>query len=299
MFSANGGGKYGVHGSNFGQAYPKANKPPGPTPKLEVIGLAVEFAGGNGDRYLFPKHCILEHLPGAHCLIASFLVIRKPSKKAAVSTALVYAGNPKGKDAGKGDAPTPSATGQASISNMPGSNLSLAYSAGNLKNAIHQPVTIRITASSDSVFTAISRSVATLDEAKAVMEDVMVKTKRAEDVLLAMRLPRGDDLPEDATPAFSTALERRTSVLKSSGSGAASPVSASGRSKKVARHDEFCECCFTPIVAVVRSRPGYCQECEGLMRKSGQLKALERGLPLMDKRKTAGPQALALAYDDL
>ncbi|KAI0995072.1 hypothetical protein K3495_g13109 [Podosphaera aphanis] len=49
------------------------------TNKQETTGVALEFSGGNGDRYSFPKYSILEIPPGSNQVIASFLIIRKGS----------------------------------------------------------------------------------------------------------------------------------------------------------------------------------------------------------------------------
>ena len=42
----------------------------------DVQAIALEFQGGNGDRYLFPRYSILEYLPGNTQALASFLVTR-------------------------------------------------------------------------------------------------------------------------------------------------------------------------------------------------------------------------------
>lgn len=61
-------------------AQPQALRSKGPVPstKPDIINVVFEFAGGNGDRYQFPKHSILEYLPGGQ-VIASFLIVRKGS----------------------------------------------------------------------------------------------------------------------------------------------------------------------------------------------------------------------------
>ncbi|ROT35035.1 hypothetical protein SODALDRAFT_337688 [Sodiomyces alkalinus F11] len=56
------------------------SKGPPPAPKPDVSAIAFEFAGGNGDRYLFPKFSILEYLPGGQQVLASFLIVRKGSR---------------------------------------------------------------------------------------------------------------------------------------------------------------------------------------------------------------------------
>lgn len=61
------------------QAQPQALRSKGPLPsKPDITAVVFEFAGGNGDRYQFPRHSILEYLPGGQ-VIASFLIVRKGS----------------------------------------------------------------------------------------------------------------------------------------------------------------------------------------------------------------------------
>ena len=55
------------------------SKGPPPAPKPEISAIAVEFAGGNGDRYLFPKFSILEYRSPQQ-VVASFLIVRKSSQ---------------------------------------------------------------------------------------------------------------------------------------------------------------------------------------------------------------------------
>lgn len=59
---------------------PQALRSKGPLPpsKSDISGVVFEFAGGNGDRYLFPKFSILEFIPGNQ-VVASFLIVRKGS----------------------------------------------------------------------------------------------------------------------------------------------------------------------------------------------------------------------------
>lgn len=60
---------------------PQALRSKGPLPpsKSDISGVVFEFAGGNGDRYLFPKFSILEFIPGNQ-VVASFLIVRKGSR---------------------------------------------------------------------------------------------------------------------------------------------------------------------------------------------------------------------------
>lgn len=66
------------------------SKGPPPVVKPDVSAVVFEFAGGNGDRYLFPKFSIVQQVQtplGPHVL-ASFLIVRKGS-------ASEYGGDPK------------------------------------------------------------------------------------------------------------------------------------------------------------------------------------------------------------
>ncbi|KAH8816400.1 hypothetical protein F5884DRAFT_221152 [Xylogone sp. PMI_703] len=68
------------HPSPYSQPQPQALRSKGPLPsKPDITGIVFEFAGGNGDRYLFPKYSILEYLPQGQ-VIASFLIVRKGSQ---------------------------------------------------------------------------------------------------------------------------------------------------------------------------------------------------------------------------
>ncbi|RWA03369.1 hypothetical protein EKO27_g11736 [Xylaria grammica] len=57
----------------------RSKGPPPPT-KPDIAAIVLEFAGGNGDRYLFPKYSILEFTAGGTQVIASFLIVRRGSK---------------------------------------------------------------------------------------------------------------------------------------------------------------------------------------------------------------------------
>ncbi|KAI3390706.1 hypothetical protein diail_8803 [Diaporthe ilicicola] len=66
------------------------SKGPPPVVKPDVSAVVFEFSGGNGDRYLFPRFSIVEHVqtPSGPQVIASFLIVRKGS-------ASEYGGDPK------------------------------------------------------------------------------------------------------------------------------------------------------------------------------------------------------------
>jgi hypothetical protein len=60
----------------------RSKGPPPPPAKPDISAIVLEFAGGTGDRYLFPKFSLLEYVPVAsgQQVIASFLLVRKGSK---------------------------------------------------------------------------------------------------------------------------------------------------------------------------------------------------------------------------
>lgn len=133
------------------------SKGPPPVAKPEITAIVLEFAGGNGDRYMFPKFSIIEYVHGAHQAIASFLIVRKGSQ-------LEYGGDAK-----------------------------LDY---------YQPVTIRLSAPTGRHLEHLHRVVAPQDEVVRYMDDIMDNMTRAEYVVLAMRLPRGDPVAQEKdTPA--------------------------------------------------------------------------------------------------
>ena len=57
-----------------------APKPKSQSPSSQEIGgVAIDFAGGSGDRYLFPKYSILEYINGNKQVKVSFLSVRRGS----------------------------------------------------------------------------------------------------------------------------------------------------------------------------------------------------------------------------
>ncbi|KAI1184561.1 hypothetical protein F5B17DRAFT_442535 [Nemania serpens] len=130
----------------------RSKGPPPPT-KPDISAVVLEFAGGTGDRYLFPKYSILEFSAEGTQVVASFLIVRKGSK-------LEYGGD-----------------------------RALDY---------YQPITLRLQSTAPKVLENLARVVAPQDEVQRYMDDVMENMTRAEYVLLAMRLPRGEkEEPED------------------------------------------------------------------------------------------------------
>jgi len=134
------------------------SKGPPPPPKPDISAIVLEFAGGTGDRYLFPKFSILEYVPvpgagqgPAHQqpqqVIASFLIVRKGSKS--------------------------------------------EYPVADPELDFYQPVTARLYTNSGRQLENLARVVAPKEDVRRYMDDVMDKMTRAEYILLAMRLPRG------------------------------------------------------------------------------------------------------------
>ncbi|KAI1383956.1 uncharacterized protein F4822DRAFT_418120, partial [Hypoxylon trugodes] len=73
-----------AHASSSQQAL--RSKGPPPSTKPDISAIVLEFSGGTGDRYLFPKYSILEYINPTQ-VIASFLIVRKGSR-------LEYGGDP-------------------------------------------------------------------------------------------------------------------------------------------------------------------------------------------------------------
>lgn len=58
---------------------PRSKGPVTPSIKRDISAVVFEFAGGTGDRYLFPKFAILDPQNYGQQLVASFLIVRKGS----------------------------------------------------------------------------------------------------------------------------------------------------------------------------------------------------------------------------
>ncbi|KAI1632394.1 hypothetical protein F4809DRAFT_628068 [Biscogniauxia mediterranea] len=163
------------------------SKGPPPSAKPDISALALEFSGGTGDRYLFPKYSILEYSNGGSQAIASFLIVRRGSK-------LEYGGDPE-----------------------------LDY---------YQPVTIRLYSHSGKHLENLARVVAPQDEVRRYMDDIMDNMTRAEYVLLAMRLPRGDkedqvdDRPDMPKADLANQPQQQPGVLWTTKASSAAPSKA-------------------------------------------------------------------------
>ncbi|KAK4665103.1 uncharacterized protein QC763_511420 [Podospora pseudopauciseta] len=128
------------------------SKGPPPPPKPDYSAVLFEFAGGNGDRYMFPKFSILEQIPmspgAGQQVVASFLVVRRGSKS--------------------------------------------EYPQADPDQDYYEPLTVRLLAPSGRHLENLFRVVAPQEEVRRYMEGIMETMTRSEYVLLAMRLPRRD-----------------------------------------------------------------------------------------------------------
>ncbi|KAK3347543.1 hypothetical protein B0H65DRAFT_587503 [Neurospora tetraspora] len=159
--------------SSAQQALRSKGLPP-PPKQPDYSAIVFEFAGGNGDRYLFPKFSVLDYqtIPSTSAsgtqgqqqqqqqqqqqVVASFLIIRRGSK-----------------------------------AEYPMADPELDY---------YQPITIRLFTAAPSgkhLLDNLARVVAPEEEVKRYMDDIMDNMQRSEYVLLAMRLPRPTETPEN------------------------------------------------------------------------------------------------------
>lgn len=67
-------------GLSVGHPGLRSKGPPPMSQRSDLAHVVLEFTGGNGDRYLFPRFSILEYLPDGQQVLASFLIVRKGSK---------------------------------------------------------------------------------------------------------------------------------------------------------------------------------------------------------------------------
>ncbi|KAK4197402.1 hypothetical protein QBC40DRAFT_105910 [Triangularia verruculosa] len=135
------------------------SKGPPPPPKPDISAVVFEVAGGNGDRYMFPKFSILEQMamaPGAgQQVVASFLVVRRGSKS--------------------------------------------EYPQADPDQDYYEPLTVRLFTPTGRHLENLFRVVAPQEEVRRYMEGIMETMTRSEYVLLAMRLPRRDGTETEDT----------------------------------------------------------------------------------------------------
>ncbi|KAL9095934.1 MAG: hypothetical protein Q9165_001932 [Trypethelium subeluteriae] len=220
------------------QAYYQSN-PPLSKAKLtaapraaEARDIAIEFER-NGDRFLFPRHSILEYVPDCNVVIASFLIVRRGSSASAENP------NKKAKNhasqKGKVEAQTedhsndaPShpkrADSKTSVKTEPKADDDVDVDPPIYDPALdyYQPVTVRFSADDSKVLSVLRQAVAPPDEVRRYMNDVMDKMTRAEYVYLAMRLPKHDDgdveevngIGDNGTPAAGENMGRGKKVVR-------------------------------------------------------------------------------------
>ncbi|EFX05614.1 hypothetical protein CMQ_3683 [Grosmannia clavigera kw1407] len=132
------------------------SKGPPPAAKLDVSAVVFEFAGGTGDRYLFPRFSIVEYVTspqGQIEVVASFLIVRKGSRSE-------YYGDPD-------------------LDYYQPVTIRLQVATQSASSS-----------SGQKLLDYLARVVAPADEVKRYMDNIMGSMTRAEYVLLAMRLPR-------------------------------------------------------------------------------------------------------------
>jgi hypothetical protein len=177
----------------------------GPAPvKPDISAVVIEWTGGNGDRYLFPKFSVLESVrvtSGQH-VVASFLIVLKGSGP---------------------EHPAGSGTGDVGVTEY------------------YEPLTIRMHTPVGRHLENLFRVVAPEEEVRRYMDDVMERATRAEYIYLAYRLPRqmntsgnnGGELENGGTPEASgtaTQAEGKDKDKETKGSA----KSGSGESKVLA-----------------------------------------------------------------
>ncbi|KAI9725935.1 MAG: hypothetical protein M1828_002263 [Chrysothrix sp. TS-e1954] len=157
----------------------------------------------------------------------------------------------------------------------------------------YQPVTMTVLADQPSTLETIARNVASLDEAKKHMDEVMQRATRAEDKDLTLRLPKHGAGDQTGTPGPDSRRSFKTSL------GRDSPAVGSGRGSKH-KHDDYdhmCRYCYV-TVPTSQARDGegmcVCQECALLTRRSGMAVLPMRQVRGIAESISSGPQTLML-----
>ncbi|KAH7627968.1 hypothetical protein B0T09DRAFT_173722 [Sordaria sp. MPI-SDFR-AT-0083] len=185
----------------------RSKGPPPPPKQPDYSAIVFEFAGGNGDRYLFPKFSLLDYQEISSTstststtqgqqqqqkqqqVVASFLIIRRGSK-----------------------------------AEYPKADPELDY---------YQPMTIRLFTAAPSgkhLLDNLARVVAPEEEVKRYMDDIMDTMQRSEYVLLAMRLPRPTETPENG--------EGESGDKAADGAAAAGPAKGQNAKEKEKEKDK-------------------------------------------------------------
>lgn len=164
---------------NSAQARPKSSIPP----PLHVL---LEFSISSADRFLFPRNAILE-FTGTNTLLASFLVVKKPSE----IQDLDIAEPKKYARAKKEDPAKVEALVELPKSMSKAKAKALAKEKEDADREVYQPVTVRLESPSDpAVFNVISRVVAPVDDVRKYMTETAEKYDMVAPVRLAMRLAK-------------------------------------------------------------------------------------------------------------
>jgi hypothetical protein len=150
-------------------------KPMAPPP-LHVL---IEFALNSADRFLFPKHSIVE-LVSRDCMLVSFLVVKKPSQLLELDSGEVK------KYRKKADKAEQAADGKEDEKSAESSK-----QPQEEEKEVYQPITIRLESPSDpSLFSTIIRHVAPADTVQKRMREIAARCNMAEKKYLALRLPK-------------------------------------------------------------------------------------------------------------
>jgi hypothetical protein len=183
-------------------------------PPLHVL---LEFSQNSADRFLFPKNSILEFDAKGTTLLASFLVVKKASQllaTPATETKRAKKADAKGKAKADPNATPASETNGGAPASVKREAAEASTSTVVIKNTIpdkeyYQPVTVRFECPTDgSVFNALSRVVAPVEQVQKYMLEVASKAEHIPPSFLAMRLPRESkeisivtQKPEDVAPS--------------------------------------------------------------------------------------------------
>lgn len=222
--------------TNYPQHAPGVVQPLRPAPttfkQSNILGIAIEFTGGTGDRFSLPRNSICEY--DGHqrppLMKLSFLVTRKGA-------------------IGDGD--------------RHDSDVQY-YQPVNIKITADSRVQA-------TIFDAVSRALLPIEEVRKHMTEIMFSATRANTLPLALQLPLTSDntVPDSSappTPIGGKSADRRQSLLKQS---TASVSRASPVPDRNAFEETHCSFCFEPVTAPVQKLDGRtaCADCAPLRRK--------------------------------
>lgn len=221
---------------------PPVKQKPHMSLKPEIRGAAIEFVGGSSDRFWFPRHSVLEWLPGNRQIRATF-VVRKEKPK-----------------------PTGTAKPKAKTKN-----------AAETPDAFYQPVTMLVSSDKPLVLEQLVRGVASLDEACRHIDEVKATCTRAEPVHLALRLPRTSPPPSTAHAD----VTRRQSLLRQASGTSPAPLADVKPARGRHKHDDYgpaCQFCFASLAGAGMGAALVCASCASLVPRAAA--AAEDGMGL-------------------